>query len=214
MEKYCHACGMPLEKKEDFAGNNEQSDFCVHCADENGNVHTCEEIFEGGVQFFMGAAGADRALAERVTRKNMKKLPYWQGNENAVLQGDEATDVEFAEAMGKTVKNFFMVMKSFKLVVFAPITHADAVREAMGQAGAGKIGNYTHCSFSSRGTGRFLPGEGANPTIGEVGKPEEVEEERIEVLCDEESIDAVISAMKAAHPYEEVAYDVYLLGAR
>jgi len=107
-----------------------------------------------------------------------------------------------------------MTSKSFKLVVFIPLTHADAVREAMGKVGAGKIGNYTHCSFSSRGTGRFLPGEGANPAIGEVGKPEAVEEERIEVLCTEESIDAVIVAMKAVHPYEEVAYDVYMLENR
>jgi hypothetical protein len=101
METYCHACGMPLTKKEDFAGGNEQSEFCVHCADENGNVHSCEEIFERGVAFFMGAAGADRALAERVTRKNMKGLPHWQGNEDTCLQGDEATDEEFAEALAK-----------------------------------------------------------------------------------------------------------------
>ncbi|NTW15465.1 MAG: hypothetical protein HGA38_03770 [Candidatus Moranbacteria bacterium] len=107
-----------------------------------------------------------------------------------------------------------MTTKSYKLVVFVPITHADAVREAMGKVGAGKIGNYTHCSFSSRGTGRFLPREGAHPSIGEVGKPEEVEEERIEVLCTEESIDAVIAATKAVHPYEEVAYDVYPLEQR
>ncbi|NTW30758.1 MAG: hypothetical protein HGA33_05750 [Candidatus Moranbacteria bacterium] len=105
-------------------------------------------------------------------------------------------------------------MKSYKLVTFVPLSHADAVREAMGKAGAGRIGNYTHCSFSSRGTGRFLPGEGAHPAIGEVGKPEEVEEERIEVLCTEETIDEVIAAMKATHPYEEVAYDVYPLEAR
>ncbi|NTW30109.1 MAG: hypothetical protein HGA33_02445 [Candidatus Moranbacteria bacterium] len=107
-----------------------------------------------------------------------------------------------------------MTTKSYKLVTFVPLSHADAVREAMGNVGAGKIGNYTHCSFSSRGTGRFLPGDGANPAIGEVGKSEEVEEERIEVLVSEESIDVVIAAMKSAHPYEEVAYDVYPLEQR
>lgn len=107
-----------------------------------------------------------------------------------------------------------VAMKSYKLVTFVPLTHADAVRDAMGHAGAGKIGNYMHCSFSSRGTGRFLPGEGANPTIGEAGKPEAVEEERIEVLCTEETIDEVIAAMKSVHPYEEVAYDVYPLEGR
>lgn len=99
----------------------------------------------------------------------------------------------------------------YKLVVFVPLDHADKVREAMGGAGAGKIGNYNYCSFSSRGVGRFLPLEGANPHIGEVGKLEEVEEERIEVVCEEQLVGDVLSAMKKAHPYEEVAYDLYLL---
>ncbi|HWQ60442.1 MAG: AraC family transcriptional regulator [Candidatus Moranbacteria bacterium] len=101
MSKICNACGMPLEKKEDFAGGNEEMDYCLHCADESGSVHSCEEIFEGGVQFFMGATGADRALAERVTRKNMKGLPYWQGKTCTILEGEEATDAEFAEALAK-----------------------------------------------------------------------------------------------------------------
>ncbi|NTW30757.1 MAG: AraC family transcriptional regulator [Candidatus Moranbacteria bacterium] len=101
MTKICHACGMPLEKKEDFAGGNEAAEFCLHCADVDGNVHSCEAIFESGVRFFMSAVGADRALAERVTRKNMKRLPQWQGKTCAILEGEEATDAEFAEALGK-----------------------------------------------------------------------------------------------------------------
>jgi hypothetical protein len=102
-------------------------------------------------------------------------------------------------------------MNKYKLVVYVPITHADAVREAIGQAGGGKIGNYSFCSFSSRGTGRFKPEAGANPAIGSVGRLEAVEEERIEVTCSAEALDAVIAAMKKVHPYEEVAYDVYKL---
>ena len=102
-------------------------------------------------------------------------------------------------------------MKKYKLVVFVPTTHADAVREALGNAGAGKIGNYSFCSFSTKGTGRFLPGEGATPYIGEVGELEQVEEERIEVTVSGDLLEAIIHAMKTAHPYEEVAYDVYKL---
>jgi len=98
-----------------------------------------------------------------------------------------------------------------KLVVFVPLTHVEAVRTAMGEAGAGKIGNYTFCSFSSRGIGRFKPGDGSHPTIGEVGKFEEVEEERIEVVCTRENLTAVIEAIKKVHPYEEVSMDVYSL---
>lgn len=101
MSKFCHACGMPLEKKGDFAGGNEAADFCLHCADAEGNVRSCEEIFEGGVRFFMSAVGVERALAERVTRKNMKGLPYWQGKACSAFEGEEATDTEFAEALGK-----------------------------------------------------------------------------------------------------------------
>jgi hypothetical protein len=99
----------------------------------------------------------------------------------------------------------------YKLVVYVPIENADAVRQSIGEAGGGKIGNYSSCSFSSRGTGRFKPESGANPHIGEVGKPESVEEERIEVTLDAQIVGNVIAAMKRAHPYEEVAYDLYPL---
>lgn len=92
-----------------------------------------------------------------------------------------------------------------------PLTHTDVVREAMGMAGAGRIGNYAHCSFSSIGTGRFLPLEGAEPHIGMIGVPEAIPEERIEVTVTEDVLDGVIAALKKVHPYEEVTYDVYRL---
>ncbi len=101
--------------------------------------------------------------------------------------------------------------KNVKIVVFVPETHTDVVREAMGKAGAGKIGNYRFCSFSSKGVGRFLPEQGANPHIGEVGKFEEVVEERIETVCSRENLEVVIKAIKEVHPYDEVALDVYPL---
>jgi hypothetical protein len=98
-----------------------------------------------------------------------------------------------------------------KIVVTVPETHTDAVREAMGNAGAGKINNYNHCSFSSKGIGRFRPEQAADPHIGEVGKFEQVTEERIEVTCSREKLDDVIKAIKKVHPYEEVALDIYPL---
>ncbi len=98
-----------------------------------------------------------------------------------------------------------------KIVVFVPVSDADAVRKVAGEAGAGKIGNYTNCSFSSRGTGRFTPGEGARPTIGKERKLEEVEEERIEMVCSKDSVKEVVAAIKQAHPYEEVALDIFPL---
>jgi hypothetical protein len=104
-----------------------------------------------------------------------------------------------------------MESKNVKIVVYVPEENADSVRDAIGNAGGGKIGNYTFCSFSSKGVGRFLPGSGANPAIGEVGKLESVQEERIEVTCSRDLAAEVITAIKAVHPYEEVALDVYNL---
>lgn len=98
-----------------------------------------------------------------------------------------------------------------KIVVYVPLTHTDIVREAIGKSGGGKLGKYSFCSFSTRGMGRFKPDEGANPHIGEIGKFEEVEEERIEITCDDKVVKEVISAIKKVHPYEEIALDVYHL---
>ncbi len=99
--------------------------------------------------------------------------------------------------------------KKYKIVVYVPEDYAERLREAMGNAGAGKIGNYTHCTFTLKGTGRFKPEEGANPTIGEVGKLEEVSEDRIETVCSEENLQGVLRAISDSHPYEEPATDVY-----
>jgi hypothetical protein len=100
-------------------------------------------------------------------------------------------------------------MKKYKLVVYVPEDHADKLREAMGKAGAGEIGNYEYCTFTTKGIGRFRPGEGSNPAIGGVGKLEEVAEDRIETVCTDEKLRGVLKAIKEAHPYEEPATDVY-----
>lgn len=96
-----------------------------------------------------------------------------------------------------------------KLVVYVPAEHAESVRAAIGNAGAGFIGNYSHCSFSAPGTGRFLPEETANPFIGEKGVLEAVNEERIETIVPVNLLKKTVAAMLKAHPYEEVAYDIY-----
>ncbi len=101
--------------------------------------------------------------------------------------------------------------KNVKIVIFVPESHTDIVREAIGEAGAGRIGNYTYCSFSSKGVGRFKPENGAHPAIGEVGKLESVQEERIEFVCDRNLAKDVVAAIKKVHPYEEIAMDIYPL---
>ena len=96
-----------------------------------------------------------------------------------------------------------------KLVVYVPTEQCKQVKEALGNAGAGAIGNYSHCLFSSSGIGQFLPEENANPYIGDKGKLEQVNEERIETLFPDYLEKKVVQAMIKAHPYEEVAYDIY-----
>ncbi|HSX02739.1 MAG TPA: hypothetical protein VLI05_05510 [Candidatus Saccharimonadia bacterium] len=98
-----------------------------------------------------------------------------------------------------------------KIVVTIPPENADAIRQALGKAGAGKLGNYSFCSFSVVGTGRFLPNEHARPHIGVPNQPETVTEERVEVLCDRAHAKEVVAALRAAHPYEEPAIDIYPL---
>ncbi|QGQ95738.1 Nif3-like dinuclear metal center hexameric protein [Paenibacillus psychroresistens] len=98
-----------------------------------------------------------------------------------------------------------------KLVVFIPETHHEQVRAAVFNAGAGGIGHYSHCSFNLTGTGTFLPGEGAQPFIGRLGQIESVTEVRFETIVPEGIERKVIQAMLKAHPYEEVAYDLYPL---
>lgn len=101
MQKSCQACGMPLIKKEDFANGDEDSKFCLYCVNEDGSVKTCEEIFEGGVQFFISQIGNGRQMAEKITRRNMKAQPYWQGKNCEILKGETATDEEFTKVMKK-----------------------------------------------------------------------------------------------------------------
>jgi len=99
----------------------------------------------------------------------------------------------------------------YKVVVFVPAAALAAVREAMAAAGAGAIGGYSRCSFAAPGRGTFLGGEGTKPAVGEAGRAEEVEEWRLEMVAAADKVEAVVAAMRRAHPYEEVAYDVYRL---
>lgn len=98
-----------------------------------------------------------------------------------------------------------------KLAVFVPAGHAQNVRNAVTKAGAGWIGNYSHCTFMTPGTGTFKPLEGTNPFIGRTGEIEQVEEVRLEAIVPAGRLNDVIPAMLKSHPYEEVAYDLYPL---
>jgi dinuclear metal center YbgI/SA1388 family protein len=98
---------------------------------------------------------------------------------------------------------------SSKLVTFVPEGDADRLLDAVVEAGAGRIGNYTHCSFRATGTGTFYAGEGTDPTVGRTGALNREPEVRLEFVAPDERLGGIVAAMLAAHPYEEPAYDVY-----
>lgn len=95
------------------------------------------------------------------------------------------------------------------IVITVPESHADAVRAAMGRAGAGKVGKYSYCSYSAKGIGRFMPNKGSHPHLGKEDVLEEVVEERIETVCSTDVLEHVLEEIKKAHPYEETVIDIY-----
>ena len=102
-------------------------------------------------------------------------------------------------------------MRHHKLVWFVPEEALDVTREAVFAAGGGRIGDYERCSWYAMGTGTFLPREGADPAIGEVGREELVPELRVETVVPVERAEEIVRALVAAHPYEEVAFELYPL---
>ncbi|OBH67817.1 Nif3-like dinuclear metal center hexameric protein [Mycobacterium intracellulare] len=98
-----------------------------------------------------------------------------------------------------------------KWVIYVPNENAEAVQAAVFEAGAGHIGDYSHCSWSVTGIGQFLPHEGASPAVGSVGNVERVAEDRFEVVAPARARAAVLAALRAAHPYEEPAFDIFAM---
>lgn len=123
------------------------------------------------------------------------------------------TSFALGDALG--LENQAFLRRSYKLhnkiVTFVPPTHVDGVVGAMAAAGAGVIGEYDHCSFRSEGTGTFHGSERSQPSLGTRGVLEHVREVRVEMSLPHRALDDVIRALKTAHPYEEVAYDIYPL---
>jgi hypothetical protein len=99
----------------------------------------------------------------------------------------------------------------YKLCFYVPLPDCDRVKQAVFDAGAGRIGNYDACCWQVAGRGQFRPLAGSQPHIGERDELETVEEYRVEMVCDDDVVEAAVKALKRAHPYEEPAYDVWKL---
>jgi dinuclear metal center YbgI/SA1388 family protein len=162
----------------------------------------------------VAADTAKGALLHHMIRTNRA---LFTAHTNADAASPGVSDA-LAEALGLTVEAVLEPTPTGtgldKWVVFAPSENpenAEAVREAMFGAGAGHIGDYSHCSWSATGIGQFLPHDGAAPAIGTVGSVERVPEERVEMIAPSRLRARLLAAMRAAHPYEEPAFDVFEL---
>lgn len=164
-------------------------------------------VFEGVKRFVAGEMAYEAARRGIAVYSPHTAWDVAQGGTNDLLTAALGlTNVEpLKVAEGKSVQ--------CKLVTFAPDDAADAVAQALFDAGAGQIGGYTHCSFRSPGVGTFFGGEGAKPAVGEAGRLERADEIRIEMVVPLGKVSEVVAALRRAHPYEEPAFDLNLLAS-
>jgi dinuclear metal center YbgI/SA1388 family protein len=162
-------------------------------------------IIFGGLKKITGNTYVERTVISAV--KNDIAIYAVHTNLDNVIKG---VNGKMADMLGLVNRQILSPKKNLlkKLVVFVPVSHAGKVRDAIFSAGAGNISNYNECSFNTAGEGTFKPGEGTNPFIGEQGKRHTENEIKVEVIFQSWLEQAIIKTMFAAHPYEEVAYDI------
>ena len=164
-------------------------------------------IFKG-IKKLNGKTWVERAVMEAI--KNNIAVYAAHTNMDAVRGG---VNSRFCQKLGIINPQILRPLKGklLKLVTYIPVSYAEKVQNAVFDAGAGKIGNYDQCSFNAKGKGTFRGGEGTHPFSGEKGKRRMEDEIRFETILPEHLKSGVIRALLAVHPYEEVAYDIYLL---
>lgn len=99
----------------------------------------------------------------------------------------------------------------YKICVYVPVLSVETVKQALFDAGAGRMGNYDSCCWQTHGSGQFRPLENSNPAIGSLNEIEQVSEIKIELVCEDDLVEGAIQALRESHPYEEPAFDVWKL---
>lgn len=197
---------------------NQEISGVVVCLDVSESV--VDEAIEQGCNLvlshhpiiFKGVKKLTEATAEqRVIRKAIKNDIAIYAAHTSLDNSQCGINAYLAEKLGLSNVSILAPKEDFlyKVVTYVPTFHAEQVRNAMFQAGAGGIGNYESCSYNIDGKGSFLAGEGANPFVGKVGEVHFEDEVRIETVAPKHKLSSVIRALLAAHPYEEPAYDVF-----
>jgi dinuclear metal center YbgI/SA1388 family protein len=203
-------CGDPDESVESVTIAVDATAAVVSEVPERGLLLAHHPLLLRGVDT-VAASTAKGALLHQMIRTGRA---LFTAHTNADSASPGVSDA-LAEALGLQVNSVLEPVAAGpdldKWVVFVPATDAASVRAALFAAGAGRIGDYSQCSWSVAGTGQFLPHDGATPAIGEVGTVEQVAEDRVEVIAPSRLRAAVLAAMRAAHPYEEPAFDIIAL---
>jgi dinuclear metal center YbgI/SA1388 family protein len=205
-------CGDPDEQLESVTLAVDATDAVVDTVGPGGLLVAHHPLLLRGVDT-VAASTPKGALIHRLIRS---RAALFTAHTNADAANPGVSDA-LAESLGLTVDGV-LEPAGFgaaldKWVIFVPAENTEVLREALFAAGAGRIGDYSHCSWSITGTGQFLPGAGASPAIGTVGAVQRVEEDRVEVIAPASLRARVLAAMRAAHPYEEPAFDVFSLAA-
>ena len=177
--------------------------------------HDCNLIVSHHPLIFKGLKqlSCDTAQGQMINQLIQHNIAVYSAHTNLDIASGGLNDM-LAERLGLIdIKGFIKTGEDtlYKITTFVPENAADAVRIAMGNAGAGRIGNYEYCSFSAHGEGRFVGNDNSHPVVGEVGSMTVVPEVQINALVDGMHLQGVIKTMKDAHPYEEVAYEVLSL---
>jgi dinuclear metal center YbgI/SA1388 family protein len=203
-------CGDPDEKLDSVTIAVDATAAVVDDVPERGLLLAHHPLLLRGVDT-VAASTAKGALVHRLIRSGRS---LFTAHTNADAASPGVSDA-LAEVLGLTVEGVLepatVAADLDKWVIFVPPEHANAVRAAIFTAGAGEIGNYAQCSWSVTGTGQFRALPGASPAIGTVGAVERVSEDRVEAVAPARARRRVLSALRAAHPYEEPAFDIVAL---
>ena len=185
---------------------------CTEAVVDEAIIYNCQVIISHhpivfrGLKKFNGKSYVERVV-EKAIRNNIALYAIHTNLDN-VLPGVNA---KICETLGLQNTRILVPKHNLlkKLVTYVPHSHADAVRDALFEAGAGYIGNYSEVSFNANGTGTFKPNENATPFVGETGKRHREEEIRVETIYPAIAESKILMALVLSHPYEEVAYDLY-----
>ncbi len=203
-------CGDPLDLVDAVTVAVDATAAVVGTIAERGLLLAHHPLLLRGVDT-VAADTAKGALVHRLIRAG---AALFTAHTNADAANPGVSDA-LAETLGLTVEAVLEPVATGpaldKWVIFVPGENAEAVRSALFAAGAGQIGDYSHCSWTVAGSGQFLPGAGASPAIGAVGALHRLPEDRVEVIAAAAIRDRVLAAMRAAHPYQEPAFDVISL---